>query len=75
MLPAAAEASNFESAYAAAAVLEQARLVHQALTGDKGPTLAPVPPPPGRVPEGGGGVAPRMAWVPGSAGSDPPGKM
>ena len=71
MLFTAAEAFNLESAYAA--VLEQARLVHQALTGDRGPTLAPVPPSPGRVAEGGGGVAPCMAWVLGSAGLDPPG--
>ena len=68
-LPTVAEASNLESAYAA--VLEQARLVHHAFTGDRGPTLAPVPPTPWRVPGGGGGVAPPMAWVPGSAGPDP----
>ena len=70
MLPTAAEASNLGDAYAA--LLEQARLVHAGLAGNKGPTLVPDPPTPGRVPEGGGGVAPRMAWVSGSAGLDPP---
>ena len=71
MLPKAAEASNLGYAYAA--LLEQARLVHAGFTGNKGPTLVPDPSMPGRSPESGGGVAPRMAWVPGSAGSDPPG--
>ena len=71
MLPTASEASNLGAAYAA--VLEQARLVHKGLTGDMGPTLVPDPPSPGRVPAGGGGVPPRMAWAPGSPGPDPPG--
>ena len=70
-LPTAAEASNLGDAYAA--LLEQARLVHAGFTGNKGPTLVPDPPTPERAPESGGGVAPRMAWVPGSAGPDPPG--
>ena len=65
MLPTAAEASNFGAAYAA--VLEQARLVHKELTGDMGPTLELAPPPSRQVDAGGGGVAPRMAWVAGDA--------
>ena len=71
MLPTAAEASNLGDAYAA--LLEQARLVHEGLTGNRGRTLVPDPPSPGRVPAGGGNVPPRMAWAPGSPGPDPPG--
>ena len=66
MLPTAAEASNLSATYAA--VLEQARLVHKDLTGDVGPTLEPVSPAQGQVAAGGGGAAPRVAWVPGSVG-------
>ena len=66
MLPTAAEASNLTAAYAA--VLEQARLVHKEFTGDMGPTLELVSLAQGQVAAGGGGVARRMAWVPGSVG-------
>ena len=45
MLPTAAEASNLGDAYAA--LLEQARLVHESLTGNKGPSLEPDLPSPG----------------------------
>ena len=71
MLPTAAEAPNLGDAYAA--LLEQARLVHEGFTGDKGPSLAPDLPSPGHASGSGGGVAPRMAWVPGRASPDPPG--
>ena len=65
MLPTVAEASNLSAAYAA--VLGQARLVHKDLSGDMGPTLEPASHSSGQVDAGGAGVAPRMAWVAGSA--------
>ena len=69
-LPTAAEASNLGEAYAA--ILEQARLVHEGFTGNKGPSLAPVLLEQ-RGPSGSFGVVPpRKAWVPGT-GPDPPG--
>ena len=71
MLPTAAEASNLGDAYAA--LLGQARFVHEGLTGNKGPSLVPDLLSPGHASGSGGGVAPRMAWVPGSASPDPPG--
>ena len=58
MLPTAAGASNLGDAYAA--LLEQARFVHEGLTGDKGPSLMLDPPLPGRA-SGSGGVLP-LAW-------------
>ena len=44
------------------------RLVHEDITGNKGPTLEPVLLAQGHDVVGGGGVAPRMAWVPVGAG-------
>ena len=61
MLPTAAQSTNLGAAYAAA--LEQAHLVHEDLTGNKGPTLEPVLPAQGHDVAGGGSFAPRMAWV------------
>ena len=69
MLPAAAEASNLGDAHAA--LLQQARLIHEGLTGNPGPTLVPDQSGPGGAP-GGRSVPPRMSWVPGT-GPDPPG--
>ena len=69
MLPAAAEASNLGDAHAA--LLRQARLIHEGLTGNPGPTLVPDQAEPAGAP-GGRSVPPRMSWVPGT-GPDPPG--
>ena len=66
MLPTAVHIPNMGVAYAA--VLEQARLAHEDFTGNKGPSLEPVLLAQGHGVAGGGGVAPRMAWGPGSAG-------
>ena len=68
MLPAAAEASNLGDAHAA--LLRQARLVHEGLTGNAGPTLVPDQEEPAGAP-GGRCVPPRMSWVAGT-GPDPP---
>ena len=70
MLPTAGEAANLGEAYAA--ILAQARLVHEGLTGNKGPPLVPDLPEQ-RGPSGSFGVVPpRMSWVFGT-GPDPPG--
>ena len=66
MLSIAAQSANSSAAYAA--VLEQARLVHEDFTGNKGLTLELVLLAQGHDVVGGGGVAPHMAWVLGSAG-------
>ena len=54
-----------------AALLQQARLIHEGLTGNPGPTLVSDQSGPGGAP-GGRSVPPRMSWVPGT-GPDPPG--
>ena len=66
VLPGAMRTPNMCDAYAA--LLEQAHLVHEDLTGNKGPTLELVLLAQGHGVAGGGGVAPRMVFVAGSAG-------
>ena len=48
--------------------LEQARLAHEGFTGNRGPTLEPVLLAQGHGVAEVGGVAPRLVFVPGSAG-------
>ena len=66
MLSTAMHASSMGDAYAA--LLEQARLAHEGFTGNRGPTLEPVLLAQGHGVAEGGGVAPRLVFVPGSAG-------